>query len=172
MRSDLTIDDLIEQYYDAMLRLAVSYLDTRADAEDAVQEIFIIVDKNLNRFRGESSVKTWLYTIATNHCRKKLRQRKRREAFFGRFEREEPVEPPLEVQAIRNESNQQLWEAVDSLKSRHREPIILRYVHDLTAREIGEVLGISEGTVYSRIHYAHKQLRGVLSHAEWLSKRT
>lgn len=173
MRSDFTIDVLIDEYYSAMLRLAQSYLDDRAEAEDATQEIFIAAHKNLKRFRGDSSVKTWLYTIGTNLCRRRLRQRKRREVIWGRWERDQTEKhtPSLEHQAVRSESDAALWAAVDELKPKHREPIILRYVHDLTAREIGEVLGISEGTVYSRIHYAQKQLRGVLIDREMLNVR-
>ena len=167
-----SIDDLITQHYAAIYRLACSLLDDSAEAEDATQEIFVAAHNNLHRYRGDASAKTWLFTIGVNACRKRLRRRKARQIF--NIERVETVSTHCELvesaeteqpepTTIRNEMEAELWAAIDQLKPKHRFPLILRYVHDMTAAEIAEVLEIKEGTVYSRIHYAQRQLKGILT---------
>lgn len=73
---------------------------------------------------------------------------------------ESPVLP--EDAAAQSERRQHLRDAVAALPEKHRLPILLRYVHNLTAPEIAAVLKIGEGTVYSRLHYARRQLRHAL----------
>ena len=69
----------------------------------------------------------------------------------------QPVASPEEA-AAQNEAHRQLWQAVDSLDEKHRLPVILRYVHELTVAEIAASLGTNEGTIHSRLHYARKAL--------------
>lgn len=71
-----------------------------------------------------------------------------------------------EEAASGNEAERQLWNAVDRLDEKHRLPIILRYTYDLSASEIAETLGISEGTVYSRLHYAREKIQQLLAQDE------
>ncbi len=160
----LTIEELIDCYYVAVVRLANSILHNSADAEDAAQEIFVQAQRNLSRFRGDASVKTWLFAIGINHCRRRLRRKRFKEVVLGVLDGAVSAESTQypEHMTIQNETNRNLWAAVDTLKEKHKLPIILRHVHGLTAREIGETLGISEGTVYSRIHYAQKKLKTLL----------
>jgi RNA polymerase sigma-70 factor (ECF subfamily) len=106
-----------------------------------------------------------LYTITVNTCRGYLRKRKRRfnlrDLLGRRFEPEERTPCP-ETVTLRNEGNLQLWNAVNSLGEKHRLPIILRYVEELSTGEIAQVLDISEGTVRSRLHYGCRKLQGRL----------
>jgi len=74
---------LVEQYYGYIYRLALSILNDPDEAEDAAQETFISAVLNLDRFRGEASLKTWLYSIALNTCRGQLRRRKARQILSG-----------------------------------------------------------------------------------------
>ena len=67
-----------------------------------------------------------------------------------------------EETAIRREDDQQIWEEVDALGEKHRLPVILRYVHELTVPEIATILGASQGTVHSRLHYAREKLQARL----------
>jgi RNA polymerase sigma-70 factor (ECF subfamily) len=64
---------------------------------------------------------------------------------------------------IQDEANWQVWRAVDDLGEKHRLPVILHYVHELSASEIAAVLGLSVGTVHSRLHYARQYLHARLS---------
>ena len=157
----LTIEGLLRGHYAYVLRLANSILEDAQEAEDAAQETFIAANRALSSYRADAQVTTWLTAIAVNVCRGHLRRRKIRlglqlilgglQVLAGR-----PVLP--EEAAVQNEADRQLWQAVDSLDEKHRLPIILHYVHDLTAPEIAAALGISQGTVHSRLHYAHQKL--------------
>ncbi len=165
----LVIEALVSEYYGTLYRLAVSVLDDPAEAEDAVQEAFISAMTHLNEYRAEANIKTWMYTITLNTCRGHLRKRRTRatiqQALQGlHFVQSPPPQP--ENEALASETHRQLWQAVDALGEKHRLPILLRYVHELSAPEIAEILNLSEGTVHSRLHYAREKLkRAVESYA-------
>jgi RNA polymerase sigma-70 factor (ECF subfamily) len=156
---------LVREHYPYIRRLALSILDDgspdpAAEAEDAAQETFITAYRALPGFRGGASLKTWLTAIAVNTCRGRLRKRKLRQALhvtLTGLHRSERLASPEEA-AAQNETHRQLWQAVDSLDEKHRLPVILRYVHQLTVPEIAASLGTNEGTVHSRLHYARKTL--------------
>jgi RNA polymerase sigma-70 factor (ECF subfamily) len=76
---------------------------------------------------------------------------------FFRSEQDQP-----ESEAIQNEADRKLWQAIHTLDEKHRIPIILRYYHDLPVNEIAEMLGIPVGTVHSRLNHARERLRGWL----------
>jgi RNA polymerase sigma-70 factor (ECF subfamily) len=170
----LVSEALVEQYYAFVFRLALSILDDADEAEDAAQETFIAAVSNLDRYRGESSLKTWLYSITLNTCRGHLRKRKARNAMRRTWYALQSLmsNPPTpEESAERSETDTLLWQAVDDLDDKQRLTVILRYAHNLSAPEIAEILDISEGTVHSRLHYARRKLRGYLSHAGILAKK-
>jgi len=157
---------LVREYYRYVLRLCLSVLDDPVEAEDAVQETFIAAARSLPTYRGEAEPKTWLYAIAVNNCRGRLRKRrasKRLEnslrVIISYFHR--TADP--EQLAIQGEADWEVWQAVDSLSEKHRLPVILRYVHELSTPEIAAILGLSEGTVHSRLHYARQHLHARLS---------
>lgn len=165
--SDLAIDELVRSHYALVERLALSILDDGSspdlqdEAEDAVQETFIAAANALESFRKEASLKTWLVAIAVNTCRAKLRRRKARRALANTLLALQRVFMPgegPEQRVERSERETQLWNAVDELDEKHRLVIILRYVHELSAGEIAQVLEITEGTVHSRLHYARRKL--------------
>jgi RNA polymerase sigma-70 factor (ECF subfamily) len=156
------IEALVYTHYDAIYRLALSILADVDEAEDAVQETFIAADRALDQYRGQSSLKTWLFAIAINQCRHMLHKRKRRQIMSDAWQTARSLLPrpalPEETMA-RTETEDLLRQTVSELKEKHRLPIILRYAHGLTAPEIAEILQISEGTVHSRLHYARRELR-------------
>lgn len=170
---------LLDEHYDYVLRLAWSILDDAHEAEDAAQETFLAALKALDRYRGKAAFRTWLYRIAVNVCRAHLRKRRLRalaSRLWGQDAARRATTETAEGAVLRSEADRQLWTAVAALDDRHRLPLILRYLNDLTAPEIAQVLGISEGTVYSRLHHARRKLRRRLalldddsnSHAEEL----
>lgn len=150
-------------------RLCLSMLDDAADAEDATQESFIAALKALKSYRGDSAFQTWLISIALNVCRSSLRQRKRRTALGSTLT--DPAiagegAPTPEMHALKSESSQALWAAMNKLDEKHRLPIYLRYYHELSTAEIARVLGINQGTVHSRLSIARSQLAGDLKRAQ------
>lgn len=171
--STLTLDSLVHSYYPAVVRLALSILAdgspaTLDEAEDAAQETFIAAANALGSFHGGSSLKTWLFAIAINTCRSRLRRRKAQRALaqtlanvqrlFGGTENTQcPAQSP-ERATETAERDRELWNAVDSLDEKHRLVVLLRYVHELPVTEIARALEVNEGTIHSRLHYARQQL--------------
>jgi len=160
------IEALVREYYEYVLRLCLSVLDDATEADDAAQETFISAARDLPGYRGEAEPKTWLYAIAINTCRGRLRKRRARQrlenslrAVYSLLQRSTDPEQAI----IQDEANWQVWRAVDDLGEKHRLPVILHYVHELSASEIAAVLGLSVGTVHSRLHYARQYLHARLS---------
>lgn len=163
----LAIERLVNTHQAEVYRLTLSILDDPDDAEDAAQEVFVSALRSLDSFRGDSSLKTWLFNIAINVCRNRIqRARSRgrlRQVLESLFRGDQPHP---ESEAVRHEAESELWQAVRALDDRHRIPIILRYYHDLPVAEIAEALGIPVGTVHSRLNHARERLRVRLKEEE------
>jgi RNA polymerase sigma-70 factor (ECF subfamily) len=159
------IETLVRAYYPDVLRLARSLLDDGGDAEDAAQETFIAAAAGLDGFRGDSRVKTWLFGIAINRCRAQMRRRARHSRLIGALQTVTRLQArprtPEEI-AVHNETGDRLRAAVSALDEKHRVPVVLFYLHDLPVPEIARILDTRPGTVYSRLHYARKQLHGLI----------
>ncbi len=163
-------DQLVSQHYPYIYRVAYSFLHDSAEAEDVAQDTFVAGLLHLEQSDPSKSFninyKSLLSTIAVNKCRDLLRKRKTVDKFASlwrmvRIGSASSVMP--EQETARSETAQHLWETVDQLHEKHRMPIVLRYVHNLSVREIATILDMKEGTVHSRIHYACKQLGRQLS---------
>jgi RNA polymerase sigma-70 factor (ECF subfamily) len=156
------IESIIDCYYAIVYRVAVSILRDPDEAKDATQDTFMLVMENLHRYTIGTHFKAWLYTITVNTCRGYLRKRKVRDNLVRLMQ---PVQalmarpPNPEAAALRNETRSHLWDAVDRLGEKHRITIILRMAHGLSVREIAQVLGIREKTVYSRLYEGFRKLR-------------
>lgn len=149
-------DALFRALRKPVLALCLHLTGRRDDAEDALQETFLSVHRALPRFRAEARVSTWVYRIAL------------RAALRVRARRPEPREPETEpahdgepAMAARLEARR-LAAALGRLPAEQRAVISLFAVEGLTHREIAEVLGVPEGTVWSRLHAARKRLAAEL----------
>jgi len=142
------------------------------DAEDVCQEVFVKVDKALPGFRGESSLATWIYRVATNAALDHVRSASSRQAALrtGLSAADEPVPgegvmgPGGEVQLpdtllIRKDMNDCIRGIVDSLPELYRTALVLSDLEELTNAEIAAVLGISLDAAKIRIHRARTRLR-------------
>ena len=157
----IVIETIIRVYYAPIHRFTMSVLTDPTEAEDAVQETFIKAALNLDRYRTGTNFRAWLYTIALNTCRGMLRKRGVRQRLENILSNMPSawMRPYPEERMIEMETCQALKTAVETLDEKHRLPILLRFVHDLSISEIAQILGIREGTVHSRLHYAIKKLR-------------
>jgi RNA polymerase sigma-70 factor (ECF subfamily) len=146
---------LVERYRNRIVNLAWQLLGNRDDAEDAAQETFLLAFERLSDFRGESQFSTWLYRIAINICKMKMRQRKPVEPL------PEDYEPIEEFDRREVESRILLKRQIDEVLARLPEPLrlvlILREMHELSYEEIAQTLSIPVGTVRSRLFEARKK---------------
>jgi RNA polymerase sigma-70 factor (ECF subfamily) len=133
---------------------------TRADAEDATQEVFLQLLRSLEKFRGESALSTFIHRIAVRvaikHRMKNARQAELRPVLI---EQRSPEKDPVESR----EEERRLWSAMEQLTLDHRTVLALFAVDGLSHKEIAAVLGVPEGTVWSRLHLARKKLASLLS---------
>lgn len=167
------VESLVTAYYPYIRRLSFSILADPQEAEDAAQETFITACRAAEGFRGQSNLKTWLTAIAVNLCRGLLRKRRVRQKLQSVLQSlhlasGRPLNP--EKETLQNEADRHVWQAVDALEENQRLTVLLHYVQELNAPEIAAVMGTTEGTVYSRLHYARQKLKVLLdnptSHAE------
>ena len=160
----LAFEELYRTHAGRLFSVACRMVGNTADAEDLLQEIFLTAHRKLDGFRGESSLGTWLYRLATNQCLDYLRSRAAR---AGQVTDTLDDDPTLDDAGSRNLAQQtvtkmDLERALARLPEGCRAAFILHDVEGLEHREVGEVLGIAEGTSKSQVHKARLRLRALL----------
>ncbi len=152
-------------HLDAVYNYAVFLTRNEVDAQDAVQDCYLLALRHFRGFRGGSS-KAWLLSILTNVCRTEFRRRGRREqamdlsAQDGLAEKsiwQEPPETP-EASLERHQEGRSIRQLVDTLPAPLREVVVLREFQDLSYKEIAEVCCMPVGTVMSRLARARERL--------------
>lgn len=165
---------LVHEHEREIYQLAHRMLRDREEAMDATQEAFLRAFRALPRFRGEASLRTWLYGITLNVCRNRLtaasrRHREQEEPLTRHDEEGEERSRPLgdpapgpEQVAWAAELRQALEGALAALPPDHREVVVLREMQELDYEEIAAILGCALGTVKSRLARARVALRQAL----------
>ena len=154
----MEIEELIDLYGDDIFRLCLAYLGERHLAEDAFQETFLKAWKNAENFRGESSAKTWLSSIAVNTCRDMLRS-----GWFRMQRRSQPMEQLLDLAADDPlPQDTPVRAAVLGLPGKYREVILLYYDQSMKLKDIAQLLRLPVNTVSTRLRRARKQLEKAL----------
>lgn len=175
-RSDETaFNELVLQYQGQIYRLLLRMLSDPAEAEDVAQEVFITVFKSIGGFRGDAKLSTWLYRVASNHGKNRIKYLARR-ARDTKREIDDPsiaaslaqanprsMERPDEM-AAGHEAQDHIRRALEGLDEEQRVLVVLRDLENLTYEEIQRVTGLPSGTVKSRLHRARMAL-----HKEFLS---
>jgi RNA polymerase sigma-70 factor (ECF subfamily) len=159
-------EELFRRHRQIAYRVAYRLLGNEADALDAVQDGFVKALLHLPKFQGRSSFKTWLLRVVSNAALDLGRQRGRRDSLAAeaREHRAQDVgdapapDRGLELEDLRR----QLQRALDQLPPAQRQTFVLHAEADLSYREVADVLGISIGTVMSRLFYARQRLRTLL----------
>lgn len=165
---------LIERFQTPVYSLAWRLLSDPSDASDVVQEVFLKVFRNIGTFRGDSSLRTWVYRIAVNeaHNRRRWLFRHRRgetgleENFDDSEGRERPLtdggETPFDF-TMNREAQLLLEEGLAAINPVFRAALVLREVEDMSYEEIAAILEVSMGTVKSRIMRGREALRKYLA---------
>ena len=143
-----------------------------AEAEDLAQDVFLTVYKAIGSYRGEGRFYTWLYRVATNHCKNRIKYLARRqqrdhdeldETVVDGGDNAAPTAPSVPRRPDRQLEGAQLEQimqrAIAELDEDQRALVVLRDVEDLSIEEICEITGLPDGTVKSRLHRARLALR-------------
>ena len=149
--------EIVLRYKDAVFGLCLGFVRNRADAEDLTHDTFIRAYENLRRYRLDKKFSTWLFTIASNLSRNRLRHRRYHPVVSPPDQMVGGTDPAAIV--AREARQARVKAALDSLPPGYREPIVLRYYNELSYKEIADVLSIPEGTVKTRIHRAKVMLK-------------
>ena len=151
--------DLIAVMERPLLYYATSLTGNQDAALDVLQDVWLKVVRGIRRLKDPASLKPWLYAIthgvAVDRIRRDYRRDKAEQAQLDdAFTVDEPSFDEEDATAIRD--------ALNRLGVKHREVLVLHFLQDLSIQEIANVVGCSEGTVKSRIHYAKRQMKQIL----------
>jgi RNA polymerase sigma-70 factor (ECF subfamily) len=154
--ASLTLEGVYREHFDFVWRMAGRLGGPHLDAEDAAQEVFLIVARKLETYDGSSLVTTWLYGITLNV----VRAMRRRQRLRRLFERDEPkADVPLQSvdRAEVMEAHRIAYEILDKINPKKREAFILAEFEGLSCEEIARICNTRTETVWSRLHYARQE---------------
>jgi len=172
--SERAYEELITRFQQPVYALALRLLDDQGEACDVVQEVFLKVFRNIGSFRGQSSLKTWIYRITVNEAHNARRwffRHRRREVELDHSAEDsrdwkeiipDGSRSPFDV-AFDREQHVMIEAALERINPIFRDAVVLRDITDLSYEEIAEVLGVSLGTVKSRILRGREALREKLA---------
>jgi len=156
---------LFETHKDRVYTIAFHYSGDESMARDVTQQVFLKLFTSINQFHEDSQFTTWLYRIVANACTDEHRKRRRFVPFSPEIEVKTMVTKGSQEEAYqRREVAASVRGAIAELTPKLRLPILLKYVEGLSYDEIAESLGLSIGTVSSRLNRGHKMLARKLDH--------
>lgn len=176
---EAAFNTLVHLYERSVFRLVLRMLGDRAEAEDVAQDVFVTIFKAIGGFRGDSKLSTWIYRVATNHCKNRIKYLDRR-ARGKKSELDDLAEGGAlesatmtssaqiarpDQQAEANQIEKIVRAAIAVLDEDQRELVVLRDVENLSYEEIQAITGLPEGTVKSRLHRARLQLMKAIQKA-------
>lgn len=150
-------EHLVREHYDRLSALARRIVTDPSDAEDVTQDSLLRAWRELPRLREPERFDAWLTKLLVHGCYDLLRGRRRREARVPWLVPDASAPAPVEI-----EERERLEAAFARLSPEHRAVLALHFYRDLSAGEIGALLGIPEGTVNSRLYYGTRALRAAL----------
>lgn len=158
---DELIDEMMTRYGQDILRLVFSYVENEAIAEELTQDIFVKCYKSLHTYRGKSTLKTWLWRIAINHCKDFLKSWYNKKVINTGEEllNNKPSNEAVEQTVIQKEEEGQLVSALMDLPIKYREVIFLFYYEELSIKEIAMMTEVGENTVKTRLRRSKQLLK-------------
>ncbi len=172
-RDEQAFGEIVRTYGDKVFSLIYRMLGNRQEAEDVAQDVFITVFKTIESFRGEAKFSTWLLRIAANHSKNRIKHLARRPTEGVDPEdvsqvRQSADRPTPPVQAHIDAPDKMLeaaeieklmQHAIGELPEDQRLLIVLRDIEEMSYEEIGEITGLPEGTIKSRLHRARMAIK-------------
>ncbi|PFW94168.1 RNA polymerase subunit sigma-24 [Bacillus pseudomycoides] len=160
------IDNVIREHWQDVWNYSFIITKDTHLSDDITQEVFIKVFKKWDSFRNESSVKTWLLKITRNTALNYLKSSYFKRISLVSFFRHDKEYPSAEKQFLQKETMNEVWDTVLNLPQKQREVLVLDAKYELSYDEIAETLGVSIGTVKSRLHRARARVSKILSEDE------
>ena len=165
--------EMVAIYKDKLFQLGYRMTDNRQEAEDVVQETFLRVFRNLDRYDENQKFSTWIFRIATNLCIDRLRKRKITYSLDAESTEHEGLdgyamlpgdERTPESELMLSETQRLVRDAIAALPVKYKSVMVLRYMHDLSLQEIADILEIPVTTVKTRAHRGREFMRKKLEH--------
>jgi len=177
-RDERAFREMVETYQDRVYNLLFRMIGRKEEAEDLAQEVFVTVFKSIDQFRGDAKFSTWLYRVAANHCKNRIKYLSRRhdrktDPLDDAAERASAAQGGAPVgaghiatpdRALEGaETERIVQQAIADLDEDHRLVVVLRDIEELAYEEICQITGLPEGTVKSRLHRARLALKEKLA---------
>jgi len=151
---------LVDVMYPRSLRFALHMVGNREDAEEAVQDAFIRVYHNLNRFRDDARFEPWLFRILANRCRSLIEKRRRHAVVIQYGDVPDRIGAVEEVQ---RDWTEEVYRVLETLPAEQKEAFLLRHVEDMAYEDIAAVTGVGLSALRMRVKRACDTLRARLT---------
>jgi len=171
-RDERAFNRLVLRYQDRVYSLCLRFLASEEEARDVAQEVFVTVFQKIHLFRGDSKLSTWIFRVATNHAKNRIKYLSRRHDRDHDGFDDMPVQPssgrlssnvPQPDQQVEGKLLEDfLQRALADLDADQRAVVILRDIQGLTYEDIVDVTGLNLGTVKSRLHRGRLRLKEAL----------
>lgn len=148
---------LAKQHMDTVFRVALSFLKSRADADDITQTVLLKLYRYEGDFQSESHIRNWLIRVTVNECKSALR---------SPWRRTEDIEDYVNSIAFPSHDHSDLFEAVMALPAKYRAAIYLYYYEGYSTRELAAILSVPEATVRTRLARGRERLKKTLTEAD------
>ncbi|MFC0187126.1 sigma-70 family RNA polymerase sigma factor [Fictibacillus aquaticus] len=162
-RNEDAIVYFMRQYGEEIKRLVYTFVKNWEQAEDITQDVFVTLYTKLDTFRGDSAVRSWIYTIAINRSKDYLRSWHHRKISFT--DKWMPLtsasSTTIEEDVIQNSDNKMLADSVLELPLKYREVVILYYYKQFSLKEISSIIGVNEGTLKTRLIRGRNKLQEI-----------
>ncbi|WP_373458209.1 RNA polymerase sigma factor SigW [Paenibacillus harenae] len=165
--------ELVSLYQDKLFHMAYRMLNNRQESEDVVQDTFLRVYKNLDRYDENLKFSTWIYRIATNLCIDRLRKRKPVYSLDAESTEHEGLDGysmipsddrTPETELLLSDTQRIIHQAIETLPPKYKTVMTLRYMQDLSLQEIGDIMDMPVTTIKTRVHRGREFLRKKLEH--------
>jgi len=151
---------LVDVMYARSIRFALHMVGNREDAEEAVQDTFIRVHRNLDRFRDDARFEPWLFRILANRCRTVLEKRKRHSVVIQYGDVPDRIGA---VEEVERDWTEEVYKVLDTLPAEQREAFLLRHVEDMAYEDIAAITGVGMSALRMRVKRACDALRARLT---------
>lgn len=160
--------ELVDRYKNSVYTICLRMVGSREEAEDLSQEAFIRAYNHISQFDSDRNFSTWIFRIATNLSIDSLRRKKPSVSLDAEIPGTEGLalntilpggETPPDEQIVRDETEKWIQHEIGELPEKYRSAVILKYIEDLSLKEISEIMNIPVGTVKTRVHRGRELLR-------------